>query len=189
MHSKAALILMAMVTLASAGRAEILGTTANVRPDNSLIVDVQVTTGSSVAKLQITYETPGVDPLVSKLTPASRTGSTIITIGRLRANRAYTYTVSATNQYGGPAGVAHGSFTTGALPAALAANTYSLQGHTTAPLIILPHIETNFRGYVALDLHSQDAPQIVWFYSNAPSKASGVTQVDPVNSIVQQQNG
>jgi hypothetical protein len=189
MHEKTALILIALVAAGTAARAEILGTTATVRPDNSLIVDLEVTTGPSAARLQVSYETPGVDPLVSKLTPVSRTGSTIITIGRLRANRAYTYTVSATNHYGGPAGVSHGSFTTGALPAALAANTYNLQGHTTAPLIILPHIETNFRGYVALDLHSQDAPQIVWYYSNAPSKASGATQVDTVNSIVQEPNG
>ena len=57
------------------------------------------------------------------------------------------------------------------------------------PLVIFATIETNFRGYVGMDLHSADAPQIVWYYSNAPSNASGVTQVDQVNSIVQERSG
>jgi hypothetical protein len=43
-----------------------------------------------------------------------------------------------------------------------------------------------FRGWVGLDLHSSDAPQIVWYYSNVPSNASGVLQVDTVGSIVRQ---
>jgi hypothetical protein len=40
---------------------------------------------------------------------------------------------------------------------------------------------------VALDLDSADAPQIVWYYSNAPSTATVVLQVDTVRSIVQKQ--
>jgi hypothetical protein len=68
-------------------------------------------------------------------------------------------------------------------------NTYTLKGRTTAPLVILPDTQTNFQGYVALDLHSADAPQIVWYYSNPPSKASGVLQVDTVAAIVREQNG
>jgi len=42
---------------------------------------------------------------------------------------------------------------------------------------------------VALDLHSADAPQIVWYYSNAPSNASGTLQSDTVNAIIQERNG
>lgn len=57
------------------------------------------------------------------------------------------------------------------------------------PLIVLPHLETGFNGYVALDLHSQDAPQIVWYYQNAPSSASGALKSDPVNDIVQESHG
>jgi hypothetical protein len=126
---------------------------------------------------------------VSPFTPVSAGGTTTITIGRLRANKPYSYTVRAIDRQGGPAGTARGYFTTGPLPAALSANTYKLEGRTTVPLVVLPHIETNFRGYVALDLHSADAPQIVWYYSNAPSNASSVVQVDPVNSIVQTRQG
>jgi hypothetical protein len=95
-------------------------------------------------------------------------GPTTVTVGRLRANRTYTYSVRAIDDHGSPAGTAQGRFVTGALPASLAANTYKLQGHTTVPLVILPHIETNFRGYVGLDLHSPDAPQIVWYYAKCP---------------------
>jgi arylsulfotransferase ASST len=169
--------------------AEILNTTASARPDNSLIVDIQVTTAGSAAKVGVTYQTLGVEPLISHFKPVSTAGTTIITIGRLRANRPYTYTVRAIDDRGGPAGTAKGSFTTGSLPAALAANTYMLHGRSTMPLVVLPHVETGFRGYVALDLRSPDAPQIVWYYNNAPSNASGKLQSDTINSIVQDRHG
>ena len=179
----------ALLLFGSSTYGDILGTSASVRPDNSLIVDIQVTTGGSAAQYVVSYQTAGVDPLVSRLTPVSTSGPTTITIGRLRANRTYTYTVRAIDDHGGPAGTARGSFTTGSLPAALLSNTYTLKGRTTAPLVILPDTQTNFQGYVALDLHAADAPQIVWYYSNPPSKASGVLQVDTVAAIVREQNG
>src|SRR5579863_1776495 len=167
----------AAVLLAGAwGHAAILSTTATVRSNNSLQVDVQVTTGPTVEKLLITYQTAGVDPLVSRPTQVSSTGSTTITIGRLRANRPYTYTVDAFDREGAPAGTASGSFTTGLLPAPLLTNTYTLTGRTTAPIVIMQDNQAGFRGWVGLDLHSSDAPQIVWYDSNAPSNASGVLQ-------------
>ena len=83
--------LAAAVLLAgSRGYADILSTSAAVKPNNSLLVDVQVTTSASVEHVSITYRTPDVDALVSRLTQVSSTGSTTITIGRLRANRTYT---------------------------------------------------------------------------------------------------
>src|ERR1035441_1320652 len=127
----------AVLLVGSCGYANILSTSATVRPDNSLLVDVQMTTGATVERVLITYQTPGVDPLVSRLTEVSSTGSTTIAIGRLRANRTYTYTVDGFDRYGGPAGTASGSFTTGSLPPPLLTNTYTLTGRTTAPLVIL----------------------------------------------------
>jgi hypothetical protein len=59
----------------------------------------------------------------------------------------------------------------------------------TVPLVILPHAQPGFRGYVALDLRGSDAPQIVWYYSNTPSKASGILQVDTAGLIVREQQG
>jgi hypothetical protein len=179
----------AVLLAGSHGYANILSTSATVRPNNSLLVDVQVTTGANVERVSITYQTTGVDPLVSRLTQVSSTGSTTITIGRLRANRTYTYTVDAFDRDGAPAGTASGSFTTGLLPAPLLTNTYALTGRTTAPIVILQDNQVGFRGWVGLDLHSSDAPQIVWYYSNVPSNASGVLQVDTVGSIVRQRNG
>jgi hypothetical protein len=178
----------AVLLAASRGDADILGTSASVRSSNSLIVDIQVTTGGSAAQVVVTYQATGVDPLVSRLTPISTTGPTTITIGRLRANRTYTYTVRAIDDRGGPAGTAGGNFTTGSLPLPMLMNTYTLKGRTTAPLVILPLIYANFRGYVAFDLHSSDAPQIVWYYSNPASTASGVLQTDPVASIIRDQH-
>ena len=177
----------AVLLAGSHGYANILSTSATVRPNNSLLVDVQVTTGANVERVSITYQTMGVDPLVSRLTQVSATGSTTITIGRLRANR--TYTVDAFDRDGAPAGTASGSFTTGLLPAPLLTNTYTLTGRTTAPLVIVQDNQVGFRGWVGLDLHSSDAPQIVWYYSNVPSNASGALQVDTVGSIVRQRNG
>jgi hypothetical protein len=55
--------------------------------------------------------------------------------------------------------------------------------------VILPIVQPSFRGYAALDLHASDAPQIVWYYNNLPSNASGVKQVDTVAAIVREQNG
>ena len=169
--------------------ADILTTAASVKANNSLIVDIEVTTAGGAAKLAVTYETPGVDPLVSRLVPVSTSGTTIVTIGRLRAERNYTYTVRAIDDHGSPAGTAHGSFTTGSLPAPLLANHYTLTGRTTAPLVILPHAEANFQGYVGLDLHSPDAPQIVWYYSNGPSKTGGGQTVDQLVALVQDRAG
>jgi hypothetical protein len=169
--------------------AAILDTSALVRPDNSLIVDINVTTDSSVAHAVVTYQASGVDSLVSRQTEVSSTGSTTITIGRLRANRTYTYTVDAFDGHGGPVGTAVGTFTTGALPAPLLTNTYTLTGRTTVPLVIVPDNQTGFRGFVVLDLHSADAPQIVGYYSNAPSNASGVLQVDLFNAAIRERNG
>jgi len=40
-----------------------------------------------------------------------------------------------------------------------------------------------------VDVHSADAPQIVWYYSNAPSNASGTTKVDPVAALVREGGG
>ena len=98
----------AVLLAASLGYANILNTSASVRPDNSLIVDVQVTTDSSAAHAVVTYQASGVDPLVSRVTQVSTTGSTTITIGRLRANMTYTYTADAFDRHGGPAGTAAG---------------------------------------------------------------------------------
>ena len=77
----------AVLLTAGRGDADILSTSASVRPDNSLIVDIQVTTGGSAAQLVVTYQTAGVDPLVSRLTSVSTTGPTTITIGRETVSR------------------------------------------------------------------------------------------------------
>ena len=181
------------------GCAEIVDTNASVRSANSLIVDIQVTTGGGAAQAFVTYEAAGVDALVSGLIPVSATHTATITIGRLRANTAYTYTVNAIDDSGDPAGTARGSFSTGPLPPAVSMISFTLKGRTTVPLVILPLLilptvqafagVEPFRGYIALDLHAPDAPQIVWYYSNAPSSASGIPQVDPVGSIVRERNG
>jgi hypothetical protein len=68
-------------------------------------------------------------------------------------------------------------------------NTYKLTGRTTAPVVIVQDNQVGFRGWVGLDLHSSDAPQIVWYYNNAPSNATSVLQADTVGSIVRERNG
>ena len=128
----------------SFGYARILSTSASARPDNALIVEVQVTTGRSADQVAVTYLTDGVEPLVSRWVPVSATDPTTITIGRLRANRTYAYTVRAIDKEGGPAGTAEGTFTTGPLPAPLSMNTYTLTGRTTVPLVILPDIQAGW---------------------------------------------
>ena len=52
----------AVLLAGSRGYANILSTSATVRPNNSLLVDVQVTTGANVERVSITYQTTGVDP-------------------------------------------------------------------------------------------------------------------------------
>src|ERR1700674_1624543 len=81
----------AVLLTASLGYANILATSASVRPDNLVIVDVQVTTDSSAAHVFVRFQASGVDPRHSRVTQVSTTGSTTITIGRLRANMTYTY--------------------------------------------------------------------------------------------------
>ena len=180
--------LFAAATIAQAG---IVGTTATVRSNNSLIVDIQVTTAGDVAQVVVTYQTPGTEPLASRPVPVSLPGPTTVTVGRLRASRTYNYRVWATNRNGEPAGTLDGTFTTGALPPALMQNSYTLQGRMTPSVVIMPQVVPTgtFQGFVGLDLQSADAPQIVWYYSNAPSTASGKLQVDSAINIVQELNG
>ena len=188
--TRMAVLAVALMLAGDLSFADILSTAAAVRSNNSLIVDIQVTTAGSAAKAAVTYQAEGVDPLISHWIPVSTTGPTTITVGRLRANTTYTYSVRAIDEYGAPAGTADGTFTSGPLPAPLSMNTYKLTGRTTVPLVILPDNQPGFNGYVALDLHSADAPQIVWYYSNAPSTASGKVQVDVVGgAIVQNRRG
>jgi hypothetical protein len=187
--SRVAAVAAALLLASNCGYAATLTTSAAVNPNNSLLVNVQVTTGASVERVIITYQTIGVDPLVTRPTQVSSTGSTTITIGRLRARQIYTYTVDAFDRDGAPAGTATGSFTTGPLPVPLLTNTYTLSGRTTAPLVIVQDNQAGFRGWVGLDLHSADAPQIVWYDSNTPSNASGVLQADTVGSIIRERNG
>lgn len=191
MSTKQTLIRHLSVALLAAGggHAAILGTTATVRPDNSLILDIQVVTDGGAARVSVTYQADGVESLVSRWTPVERDGTTKVTIGRLRANRVYTYSVRAIDNYGAGSGTAAGSFTTGPLPAPLLLNTYTLTGRTTVPLVVVPDNQPGFRGYVGLDLHSPDAPQIVWYYNNPPSNASGVLQVDLVGNVLPERNG
>ena len=61
----------------------------------------------------------------------------------------------------------------------------------TPSVVIMPQVVPtgSFQGFVGLDLQSADAPQIVWYYSNAPSTASGKLQVDSAINIVQELNG
>ena len=176
---------------ATIAQAEIVGTTATVRSNNSLIVDIQVTTAGDVAQVVVTYQTPGTEPLASRPVPVSLTGLTTVTVGRLRASRTYNYRVWAINRNGEPAGTLDGTFTTGALPPALMQNIYTLQGRMTPPVVIMPQVGPPgaFQGFVGLDLQSADAPQIVWYYSNAPSTASGKLQVDSAINIIQELNG
>jgi hypothetical protein len=184
-------IITAGCVIAALGYGQILDTAATIRPDNSLIADVQVT-APGAARVSVTYQAAGIDPLVSPLTPLPASGRATITIGRLRANTTYTYTANAIDSAGGPAGTASGGFTTGSLPLPLSLSNFTLTGRTTVPLVILPLLLTgagDFRGYVGLDLHSADAPQIVWYYNNAPSLASGIPQADAVGSITPEPNG
>ena len=181
----------ALFAAATIAQAEIVGTTATVRSNNSLIVDIQVTTAGDVAQVVVTYQTPGTEPLTSRPVSVALTGPTTVTIGRLRASRTYNYRVWAINRNGEPAGTLDGTFTTGALPPALMQNTYTLQGRMAPPVVIMPQLGPPgaFQGFLGLDLQSPDAPQIVWYYANAPSTASGKLQVDQAINIIQELSG
>src|SRR5260370_32379785 len=104
----------------------------------ALFVEVQVTPDARVESVSITYQPTGVATLVSRLTQVSSTGSTTITIGRLRANRTYTYTVDGFDRDGAPAGTASGSFTTGSLPPPLLAKIRIDYGRKHQPKIPQP---------------------------------------------------
>ena len=64
---RVAAVAAAVLLAGSRGYADILSTSATVKPNNSLLVDVQVTTSASVEHVSITYRTPDVDALVSRL--------------------------------------------------------------------------------------------------------------------------
>src|SRR5207247_2635909 len=70
------LITAAVLFLAGRCHAEVIGAAASVRPDNSLIVDIQVTTRGAATQLFVTYWAAGIQPLVSSRVPVSPTGLT-----------------------------------------------------------------------------------------------------------------
>ena len=148
---------IAAITFAiSRSYANVLSTSATVRSNNSLIVDIQVATAGDAAQVVVTYQTPGTEPLASRPVPVSLTGLTTVTVGRLRASRTYNYRVWAINRNGEPAGTLDGTFTTGALPPALMQNIYTLRGRMTPPVVIMPQVGPPgaFQGFVGLDLQS-----------------------------------
>jgi hypothetical protein len=53
---------IAVLLAGSRGDVDILNTSAAVRPNNALLVDVQVTTGANVERVSITSQTIGGDP-------------------------------------------------------------------------------------------------------------------------------
>ena len=57
------LITTAVLFLAGRCHAEVVGAAASVRPDNSLIVDIQVTTRGAATQLFVTYWAAGIQPL------------------------------------------------------------------------------------------------------------------------------
>ena len=118
-------------------------------------VDVQL---DGVSRLRVEYWTTGSPRL--RRESARAAASHKIQMTRLIADALYEYEVRGIGSDGQLGEPARGQFTTGSLPAALAAIDFKASGRTTEPLTMLELRAPPFFAFVVVD----DDGQVVWFW-------------------------
>jgi len=140
--------------------AKVLSASASVRADNPLIVEVALTLDSE-AQVYVEYENAETGKFRSMTTESVATEHAVPVV-RLRPSTTYSYQVFTVDSEGLESEGPTGSFTTGALPEALASIEFSAQGRPTPELIIMDHRDAQGGYILVLDQDSE----IVWYYAS-----------------------
>ena len=172
--------LAAALSLTTAcGGVEVVEHNASITPNNALIAEVQVTL-SAESRIFIEYENPAAGKYRTALSEPATTHT--IPIVRLRPESTYAYTIGIQADDGDVAYGPSGEFTTGPLPAGLAAMQTRTSGRSTLPLIATDY-GAGDNGYLVF---WDETGNIVWYYIH-----KGINGYDPgaPQTIKQKPNG
>ena len=155
-------------TLGDPNGPSILFADASLNPDNSLIMDFEVTVDTP-SRVYVEYDNPDAGSLRSRATESLDT-SQFFSVLRLRPSTAYCYEVFAADAEGHVSDGVRGIFETGPLPAGLVGATFTVvQGHPTYPLTLAEHNDDDFNGIVALDSQAE----LVWYHQDTSETIRG----------------
>lgn len=138
----------------------VLETSAQVRPDNPLIVEVKVSLDRD-SQVFVEYENDDSGTFRS-LTTATSASEHMVPIVRLRPSTNYDYEVFAVDSEERVSEGLNGSFRTDALPEALASVEFSATGEPTPELLLMDHQDVATSYILVLDADSN----IVWYYAS-----------------------
>lgn len=158
---------------------KVLKTTAAVRPDNSLIVDVKVTLDRA-GQVYVEYESrTGGSYRTARKGQAAR--EHVVSVLRLRPTTTYSYRVFVVDPAGRTSAGDGGTFTTGPLPEPLASLKFNVKGGPTSEIIMMDVSDKNADYLYAIDRDSQ----IVWYYVSPHVEAPfrGVQQKPNYNLV------
>ncbi|MDA1349144.1 MAG: aryl-sulfate sulfotransferase [Chloroflexi bacterium] len=137
-------------------------TSADIRADNALIAEVSVSLDRP-ARVYVEYENAEAGTFRTRTTESEATEHTVPVV-RLKPSTTYSYKAFAIDIDGEVSKGVGGSFTTGALPEALARMELTVTGRPTG--LVLFDLEDNPDSYyVALDEDSV----VVWYYLHVPT--------------------
>lgn len=114
------------------------------------------------AAVEVFYTATAGGP-VYRMRSESPTTAHDVLLPRLQASTDYSYAVRTMEGTRVSDSIVRGTFSTGALPEALAAFEYSVSGHSTFPMLMVPFRSGDWAGQVAIE--SDGA--IVWFMESA----------------------
>ena len=158
---------------------QVLDTSASVREDNSLIVNVDITLDRA-ARVLVEYSNADAGTFRTAVTEVSSKDH-VVPVVRLRAETTYSYTAIAVDSDGQESPGAVGTFVTGGLPDQLAAFTITATGKPTSELLLMDVRDNTATFLVIMD----DDANIVW-YHQTPNVVEGVGI--SMNAIKQKRN-
>ena len=159
---------------------QVLNAEATVSPNNSLIINIEVTVDTD-SRVSVEYENPGVGRFRSRTTESLDTSHTISVV-RLRPSTTYCYQVFAEGANGQVSYELPGTFKTCQLPALLQEASFTLQqGQPSYPLTLLDYEDGGFNGMVMLDSQAN----VVWYYGSDEARILAIAQ-KPNGNLVHQ---
>ena len=150
---------LSLMSACGGGESDVIEHNAAISPGNSLIAEVQVSL-SDEARIFIEYDNPEAGKFRTAL---SKPGTShTIPVVRLRPESVYAYTIGIQESDGDVDYGPSGEFTTGSLPAGLAAVQIRASGRSSMPLIVADY-KAGDNGYY---LFWDETGNIVWYYTH-----------------------
>ena len=170
---------------ASARQPQVLAHSASIRPDNALIAEVEISL-SHPGRVFVEYGNPDAGKFRTALSERGRAHA--IPVARLRAEATYTYAIGVQDADGAARLGSHGTFTTGPLPAELAAMHTRASGRSSEPLILTSYTAEH-AGNVDWTNHilfRDEAGHIVWYYAPKPVQGAAYQSAGYVVTTIRQ---